>query len=66
MKKPALDFPRDQPIVKHKRKQSAISQKTASKKVNVTSSKQLKSLADATTEVALLLSHNYTTYLCIS
>jgi hypothetical protein len=39
MKKLASDLPNDQLIAKLKRKQSAISQKTTSKKVKVTSSK---------------------------
>jgi hypothetical protein len=66
MKKPPSDFPNDQPIAKLKRKQSAIPQKTTSKKGKATSSKQLKSLADAATKVTLLLTHNYISYLCIS
>jgi hypothetical protein len=66
MKKPASDLLQDHPIAKLKRKQSLVSQNTASKKVKVTSSKQLKSLADAATEVTLLPTYNYILYLCIS
>jgi hypothetical protein len=66
MKKPALDFLDDQPIIKLKRKQSTICQKTTSKKINATSSKQLKSLANAATEVTLLPICNYILYLYIS
>jgi hypothetical protein len=65
-KKPASDIPDDQVIAKLKRKQSVVSQKTTSKKTKVASSKQLKYLADGATEVTLLLTHNYTIYLCIS
>ena len=51
VKKPASNLLDDQSIIKLKIKQSVVSQKTTTKKVKVTSSKQLKSLADATIEV---------------
>jgi hypothetical protein len=59
IKKPASDFPNDQPIAKLKRKQWAVPQKTFLKNVKGTSSKQFKSLADAATDATLLLTHNY-------
>jgi len=55
MKKPVSDLPDDQPIATLKRKQPATSQKTTLKKTKVAFSKQLKSLADAATEVTFLL-----------
>jgi hypothetical protein len=48
MKRPASDLLDDQLIAKLKRKQSAISQKTTSKRVKV---KQLKSLVDEAIEI---------------
>jgi hypothetical protein len=50
MKWIASDLPNDQPIAKLKRKQSAISQKSA-KKHRATSTKQLKSLVYAAIKV---------------
>jgi hypothetical protein len=58
MKKPASSLPDDQLIAKLKVKQSVISQKTTSKKIKITSSKQLKSLVDATIKVTF---SNFTT-----
>jgi len=66
MKKPASDLPNNQPTATLKKKQPTASQKTTSKKTKVTSSKHLKSLADAATEITFLLTHKYTIYLCIS
>jgi len=63
MKKPASNLPDDQPIAKLKRKQLVVSQKTTSKKIKVTSSKQLKSLVDADIEVTffhlITMYHNH-------
>jgi hypothetical protein len=55
MKKPASNFPNDQPIATLKRRQLATSQKRTSKKTKVASSKQLQPLADAATEVSFPL-----------
>jgi hypothetical protein len=65
MKKPTLDLPDDQPIATLKIKQPAASQKITTKKTKITSSKQLKSLADVAIEVTFLLTHKYTVCLCI-
>jgi hypothetical protein len=54
MTMPASNLLDDQPIAKLNRKQPTVSQKTTSKKIKVTSSKQLTSLVDAAIKVNFL------------
>jgi len=54
MRRLALNLPDNQPIAILKRKQPTVSQKTTSKKIKVTSYKQLKSLVDRAIEVNFL------------